>query len=310
MPELFGEWHEKSGVRRAPHRLFCDETDAGRVLFPASLMPYLGHPLIQNGDPGRVGVLQVARLYDYLRFVANLEAKVVNIGTLAVALDEFGLELPSPVRLDAWKIYCDEAHHAMSSYDMVNQVEAATGVPVLTYDFEPTLRELRLAGAPLRGIPGLAGILDVVVFETVVTSLLSDIPADPTVVTAIREVVGDHARDERLHHAFYTRFFSHLWGRLDPATRELAARALPGIMIACLRPDLPAFRRHLTAVGLGPPIADEILGATYTDAVVLADIRQSARHTLRMFALHGVFDLPGAREQFVKAGLLSDGDLR
>jgi len=274
-------------------------------------MPYLRHPLIRDGDPADIRVLQTRRLYDYLQFVANLEAKVVNVGTLAVALDEFDLGLPSAVRLDAWKIYCDEAHHALSSFDMVKQVETATGVPVLGYDFEPTLRQLRQAAEPLQQrAPGLAAILDVVVFETVVTSLLGDIPGDPTVVTAIREVVGDHARDERLHHAFYTRFFTYLWGRLDPATRELAARALPAILTACLRPDLPAFRRHLSAAGFNAPHAGAILGETYTEAAVLAEIRQSARYTLRMFANHGIFDLPGAREAFVRAGLLSEGELR
>jgi hypothetical protein len=302
---IFERWYETSGVRSDPRRVFHDEIDAGRTPFPVRLMPYLAHPLVAALPPGERRAVVTRRLYDYLSFVAHLEVKVVNRGTQIVALDSLGLGVGPGMRLDAWKIYCDEAHHAHSSFDMVRQVEVETAVAPLPYSFDPVLHRLDAVGRHLaEETPGLAHLLQVVVFETVVTALLEDIPRDPTVVTAVRAVVADHARDERLHHAFYTRFFDHLWGGLEPPVRRRAALCLPEIVGACLSPDLPAVRTSLGAAGLDTDEVEQVVRETYPDEVVLPEVRTAARHTLRMFADYEVFDLPGAYEAFAAAGLL------
>jgi hypothetical protein len=302
---IFDRWYETSGVRSDRRHVFHDELDAGRTPFPVHLMPYLHHPLTADLPDEEKRALVTRRLYDYMNFVANLEAKVVNRGTQLVSFDGLGLGVGAGVRLDAWKIYCDEAHHAHSSFDMIRQVEVETAVAQLPYHFDHVLRRLDAVGRHLtEETPGLAHLLQVVVFETVVTALLEDIPRDPGVVTAVRAVVGDHARDERLHHAFYTRFFHLLWGVLDPTARRRAALCLPEIVVACLSPDLPAVRGSLRAAGLPADDVEQVIGESYPDEVVLADVRCAARHTLRMFADHDVFDLPGAYDAFAGAGLL------
>lgn len=288
--------------------MFRDEVDDGRTAFPIRLIPYLSHDLVVELPDAKKRDLIIRRLYSYLEFVANLEAKVVNRGTQVIALNTLGLGVDTAIRLDAWKIYCDEAHHAHNSFDMIHQVEVATGVRELPYRFDHVLDRLELAGRHLAVTDGLAHLLQVVVFETLVTALLEDIPRDPSVITAVREVVGDHARDERLHHAFYAKFFDYLWGTLDPRTRERAARCLPEIVIACLSPDLPAIESSLRAAGLGASEVDQVLGETYSRSAVLADVRLSARHTLKIFTDHGVLDLPGTYEAFECAGLLPEED--
>ncbi|MFD7658780.1 diiron oxygenase [Actinosynnema sp. NPDC059797] len=299
---IFGKWYERAGVRTDPHRTFCAEVESGLTAFPLKLIPHLAHPLTEKLPEEERDAVVTRRFYEYMNFVANLEAKVVNRGTLVVAFDQAGLGIDRQLRLDAWKIYCDEAHHAHTSFDMVDQVERATGVPGLPYSFDHTLDRLDGSGRALH--PQTAQLLQVVVFETVVTSLLEDIPNDETVAGTIREVVADHARDERRHHAFYTRFFDFLWGVMDEDTRARSARCLPGIITACLSPDIPAIRRSLLATSLTPGEVEQVIGETYTAASVQADLRASARHTLKMFYDHDVLEVPGAREDFATAGLL------
>jgi hypothetical protein len=122
--------------------------------------------------------------------------------------------------------------------------------------------------------------------------------------------VADHARDERRHHAFYSRCFRYLWGLLEPRLREQAARSLPDMVLACLSTDVGSVRVALRAAGLEPGEIEQVIAETYTRQAELASIRRSARHTLRMFANHDVLCLPGAGEAFQQAGLLTgDGDV-
>lgn len=307
MQSLFSNWHQRAGVRVAPQRLFHDERDQGKVLFPRHLMPYLRHPEVRKLPAGLIDRLTAHQLYAYLNFVANLESRVVNRGTKLIAHGELAFSVSSNVRLDAWKIYCDEAHHALSSFDLMFQVQDGTGVTPLPYSFDDVMSRLDRAGRHLEDGSRLAHLLQVVVFETVVTSLLTDIPRDPTVMTAVRAVVDDHAHDERRHHAFYTIFFDHLWGKLTPDARERAARALPELIMACLAPDRPAISAALQAVGLSRGTAEGVLDETYPDAVVARNVRQAARQTIRMFAEHEVLDLPGGRDAFERSGLLLSG---
>lgn len=301
-------WHERAGVRSTERRLL-GELDRGLTLFPRKLMPYLDHPLVTGLGPEQQKVLIARRLYDYLSFVVHLEAKVVNRGTRIVALDELGLGLPSHLRTDGWKIYCDEAYHALSGMDLLQQVERASGITALPYDFTPVMETLRDAGREVGAVmPGLDHLLEVIVFETVVTELLKDIPNDETVVPVIRQVVADHAADERVHHAFYTVFYTELWGKLDRMQRELVARSLPNIVTACLSPDISAVRRSLSAAGLTDSDATQVIQQTYPQERVREDIRRSARKTIRMFQAHEVFDFPGAAEAFESAGLLLPDD--
>lgn len=79
----------------------------------------------------------------------------------------------------------------------------------------------------LPGEPVLAQLLQVVVFETLITAVLNELPNDTDVVTTVRDLARDHARDEGRHHRFFTAFFHHVWAQLAAGERVRAARALP-----------------------------------------------------------------------------------
>src|SRR2546421_9092250 len=170
-------WYEKAGVRTDPRRVIGDELEAGMTLFPEKLIPYLDHPLVRALEPRHRFGLVARHLYQYMLFTMHFETSVVNRAAVRIADGTSGLHLPSPVRLDAYKIYCDEAYHALYSLDVVEQVRDATGIETPDYDFTPFLGRLDGIGAEvLPGEPVLVQLLQVVVFETLVTSILKDVP--------------------------------------------------------------------------------------------------------------------------------------
>lgn len=297
-------WHDKAGVRVDPRRVLSVEVADGRTLFPEKLIPYLAHPHLRSLDPDRHRRVVARHLYQYLQFTTHFETRVVNRATERIANGTIGLDLEPSVRLDAYKIYCDEAYHALYSYDVVAQIEGVTGIEVPEYDFTPFLNRLDDVGR--HAMPGeilLVQLLQVVVFETLVTALLKDIPNDPQVVDVVRETVRDHAEDEGRHHIYFSRFFKELWTGLDSGMRRKTAYCLPELIHRSLAPDLAPVRRSLELTCLAREEIDAILADSYPAAQVSEGIKRSARHTIRLFESVGVLDVPGAREVFEGAGL-------
>lgn len=299
-----GDWYERATVRGTPRRTLDGELEAGRLFFPPTLVPYCDHPRVRElPEPARAALL-ARHLYHYLGFTAQFETRVVNRATERIAGGRSGMDLPTATRLDAYRIYCDEGYHSLFSLDVVDQIARASKIPPLAYDFGPYLARLDAVGEhALPDEPVLARLLQVVVFETLITAILNDVPKDPRVLTLVRETVRDHARDEAWHHAFFTRFFRELWARESAGRRERIARCLPGLIRSSLLPDLRPVRASLAAAGLGPRAVAEVVRDAYPADTVDEGIRASSRHAVRLFEETGVMDVAGGREAFEAAGL-------
>jgi P-aminobenzoate N-oxygenase AurF len=340
-PDPLADWFDRAGVRKDPHRLVSaqarpggesgageasgtgdaaggedavpgspggsigQQLRAGKTFFPASLMPYLAHPLVRDLPPERRRALAARHLYQYLTFTAHFETQVVNRAAARIATGGTHANMPVSARVDAMKIYTDESWHALYSLDLVAQLAAATGIPPLPYDFGPYLARLDAVGAELLpGRPVLAQLLQVVVFETLITSILCAVPADRSVLGVVRETVADHARDEGRHHVYFAAFFQGLWASLGPAERMAAARCLPRLIRRSLEPDLTPAGAALLAAGLSPRQASAVLAESCPKDGRPAEIARSARHSVRLFRDCGVLDVPGGRDAFAAAGLL------
>ncbi|MGW0467802.1 diiron oxygenase [Streptomyces sp. NPDC003027] len=302
---LGDDWYESAGVRAGPRRLLREEVHSGLLFFPPHLVPYWDHPLVGALPPHRKDELLARHLYQYLEFTSRFETRVVNRATEQIAEGHSGVDAARSVRLQAYRIYCDEAYHSLYSLDVVDQIATACGTAPLPYDFQPFLRRLDAAGEQLMPQePGLAQMLQVVVFETLVTALLKDIPRDGRVLSLVRDTVRDHAKDEGRHHVFFSHFFGELWKQQDTTVRVRAARCLPELVRRSLLPYLEPLRRSLVAAGLTATQAQEVLYDSYPDDRVDAGIRDTARHSLRLFEDNGVLDVPGARDAFAAARLV------
>lgn len=298
----FAEWYTAAGVRSGVRRRFHDESDQGKVFFPERLVPFLDHPLLTDLSQEQRTALSLRHLYQFLISTTHMETRVVNTAAERIANGRSGVGLTSHDRLDAFKVYCDEGYHALYSLDLADQIAAATGVPVPDWDYGAFVDRLGTAAARLLpGEPVLAGLLQVVVFETLITAVLNEVPADTMVIGTVRDLMRDHARDEGRHHRFFTGFFHKLWHTLDTTHRTAVAFALPQLIHGCLAADIAPARASLALAGVGTDTLTQVVDDSL--ATDPERIRSITRSTVRMCQSAGVFDIPGAAEQFARYGL-------
>lgn len=282
--------------------MFADETDEGRVFYPQDQIPYLAHEALAGLTDAQRREVTIRHLYQFLLSTTHLETRIVNTTAELIANNRAGLDLPNRMRLDAFKVYCDEGYHALYSLDLADQIEAATGVAIPPWDYGGFVDRLEDVGRKLLpDEPALVPLLQTVVFETLITAVLNEIPNDPTVVTVVRDLTRDHAKDEGHHHRFFARFFHELWAGLDPRLREPVAHTLPALVQVCLTWDTEPIRGSLLMSGVDSDTAGVVVADAYTSSGSNAGV---CRATVRAFRSAGVLDVPGAEEAFAAHKLL------
>lgn len=302
-PGPLDRWYEAAGVRTGVRRLFQEEAEAGKVFFPRDLVAHLGHEAVRALPPERVQELTIRHLYQFLLSTTHLETRVVNGAAEPVANGRAGLDLSAALRMDAFKVYCDEGYHALYSLDLADQIAGVTGIAIPRWDYGAFVTRLQdTARQLLPDEPQVAGLLQAVVFETLITAVLNEIPADESVVSTVRVLMRDHALDEGRHHRFFSVLFKELWTQLDPPLRVRAARAMPRLIHAALTWDLDPVRSSLRMAGLDERTAREVVGTCYGPGTGGERLRNISRATLKLCASVGAFDLPGVRETFAEQG--------
>ena len=269
------------------------------------MVPVAGHPLVRKLPDDVFERLLVQHLYRYLDFTAKLEHLVVNRTVLGIAHGTVGIVLPEEMRLDAYKIYCDEAYHALFSADLLWQVRAATGIDP---QLPPQPYFLRRLGALQRAAPGqlrpLVELLFVVVSETLISATLTQAVEDHEVSEAVRNTLQDHALDEGRHHTYFATFLRLLWQQLDRPTRQAAAPLVPELIDCFLRPDLVPIRLELRGYGLAADEVEQVIEEVFPTSAVTSFGRSASRQTLRYFSVLGALDDPRARAGLEQRGLL------
>jgi P-aminobenzoate N-oxygenase AurF len=289
----FANWDRRAAVRVKPSRGPVAE-ETGKLWFPPELAPHVTHPLVTGrGDDDLIRRLLVQRLYQYLDFTTELESVAVLPVAGALGRGRAGFALPPPMRADAFKIATDEAWHAQFSDALLRDVENATGVPQHPTGeplFIDRLRAVRRGAAPY---PAAAGrVLFAVVSETLISSILSEIPRDRRLHPTVRAVIADHAEDEGRHHAYFRDLLAHFWPSLPAADRSTLGVLLPDLVSAFLTPDYRAICRVLLAEGFTAEDAERVIVDSYPAEALRTQIIRAARPTLRYFGNAGIFDLP------------------
>jgi hypothetical protein len=300
----FDGWYTRAGVRGGARRLFSQEQEEGRVFFPPELISYFSHEVVRGLPAPRLRELTIRHLYHVLLATMHAEIRLVNRAAELIANNQAGLCLSRADRLDAYKVYCDEGYHALYCLDLVDQIAAATGIPVPPWDYGDFIEQLDEAGHRfLPGAPTLARLLQVVIFETQVTTLLNEIPNNPTIITPIGDVFRDHARDEGLHHRFFSAFFHALWASLGPSLQVQVANAMPPLIIACSSWGMEPVRSSLMVAGLDGPTTDAVIREVYEGDAAARRLRELTRATVKLCESAGVLEVAGARENFAAHGL-------
>lgn len=299
----FDSWFERASVRRLPRRVL--DPDEDKLAFSPDLVPVARHELVRALPAELFEQVLTQHLYRYLDFTTRLEHLVVNRTVLGIAHRTVGVNLPEDMVFDAYKIYCDEAYHAVFSADLIRQVRARTGI-VPRLPTEPYfMTRLRQIQEPLpTQLRSLVELLFVICSETLISATLADVPEDGRVHDAVRETIRDHAQDEGRHHAYFAVFLRQLWHQAGPGVRRAVGPLVPDLVFAFLNPDLPAVRAELLGYGLSRDDAEQVVAEVYDERTVREYARDTARLTMRHFAAVGALDDVATRDRAEELGLL------
>jgi hypothetical protein len=293
----FTSWHARASVRAKPRRQIEDEEPSELVYFPPELVPAARHPLVRELGAGTVDRVLIQNLHTYLEFTSELEHGAVNPVVAMISRRRSGFDLPETMIEDAYKIYTDEAWHAQFSDDLQRQVASRTGVGPSVFEEPNFFRRLNGFQRDLGSDEQkLVMIFFTIVSETLISAILSGIPSDPRVVTAVRELVADHAQDEGRHHAYFSRLLEFTWPRLNKAHKALIGPLLPEMILAFLEPDFVAIAGNLRACGLTAEQIDQVMTESYPFETIRAGIRADSRQTLRHFERVGIVEDPRTAE--------------
>ena len=295
-------WDARAWVRSKPHQP-VDFVD-GRAFFTPEVVPLLAHPDAGRLDRDAVDDLCARHLQWHLAMTVDLELGPVNDAVHVIR--DAGDVFPRELRSDALRLYTDEAGHAEMCATLADAVERSTGVRAPDGP-PPFVRAVRAAvsSAP-EDVRDAVRLLAAFVSETLISATLTRVPFDDRVQTGVRQLVADHADDERRHAVLFRDVFARWWPSLSPDVRRAAGVLVPDLVHAFLAPDADelALAASAHADVLGDPVvaaAEASLRAT-ANGVLLA----AAEPTLRVLAEHGAFDDADVAAAFVERGLFPD----
>lgn len=244
----FKTWETKASVRHGPNRAEA----AIDPLMPSKLVPILQHPYARAIDPNAIRYLQQMALLRFLDFTHHLEMLVVNTVTSDIAFGRYDLNLSDNMKLDAHRIYVDEAYHALFSYEMM----LATKRQILdrpdSTDSRPLFMErfLKLTNSCSNTDKALLQLCFVIVSEMLITSTLHDVRKHGEMDSAVRDMIDDHARDEARHHAYYQDILEVLIPLLSRKQLAMVIAYIPKFLLTYTAPDIPAIKSEITNAGL------------------------------------------------------------
>ena len=297
-------WDLRAAVRTKPRRIAASSNEWSGDPFPREFAPVLTHPLVSQAPEELIRQILLQHLFSYLTFTDRLEHEVVNQTARRLATGASGCDLEAGLRLDCYRVYCDEAYHSLFCADLMQQIRAYENFQFDRGGDHPGLRYFhqQLSACAPEDRPWFE-LFFVIVSETLISGVLSRLPQDQQVIPVVRLVVADHAEDEAGHHRLFSRVCEVVWRQVPLRVRPKLAAALPGFIANFLAPDFPALRVSLSSL-YGRRTAEDILCESYPEAQARRNAALASRSTIRLFERVGILENEAARESFETRGLL------
>jgi hypothetical protein len=302
---FFREWDTRATVRHDPRIVFQEEEGTGKVYFSTALVPIVAHPLVVKLGPSVKREILIQHLYNYFDFTSCFEVEVVNRGVKRIFLKKTGFDLPEAMLFDAYKIYCDEAYHSLFCADLKSQIQVVTGIAPNPLDFQAFLLKLEKVQAAVPAeLKPTTRLFIVILFETLISLILHQIPRDPQVMSAVRESVFQHAEDEARHHSYFSNFLDIIWPQVTKEQQAIIGPLLPQFIIRSLEPHYETIKHRLSKFDLTHDEIEQIVDESYPYSEVIAGLRKTARVTLSILERNGIYEDPKTLEAFQTSGLL------
>ncbi len=273
--KLLSYWDQRAAVRTKTrgYNTYMDENSM--YFFRPNLVPLLSHERFRDATEDVARELQILQLSRYLFNTETMETRVINPALLALQT----LCVDRETKLNAYKIYTDEAYHALMSAEVRHKLHRETGVAEASL---PTSDKQGLVLSAVAGLPehlrdlGLVAVA--AVNETLISANLSQV-TDARLVPAVREMISDHAEDEAVHHVFFSDVFAQLWLRLELGDQRELAPALALAMQSFLENDASSIACDVERFGYSRPEALTIAGESI---VTSGNLSQPLTGTIKM----------------------------
>lgn len=313
------QWETRATVRgKARYRLPPDIALLDDI-YPVSMQPFAEHPAVLARGPEVLRELMIHSVYLMQADIASIETTIV--GRLCCELAEKGPGCPVPesARQVALTIATDEAYHAYTAREFVEDVRQLSGIePVPETERPHALRrslELVTAHSP----PDLRREAETMVLclaEHFVTEQLFGIRKSALEDNPFLICIREHLIDEGRHQVFFRHMLTHLWANLDDERRTALGR-LAVLFLDDFLGSSDSFeqgsRAILKALGFSPEEAQAIAsdapeGFRNYMAKVGKPNMQHAKHMLELVRRCGMTEHPPTRELLEAAGWVSAAD--
>jgi hypothetical protein len=307
--KYFDKWDQQAAVRTKPNTYSMrgdglhGELRNKRWFLPDGV-PILTHPLLKNIDQDKEQYILGRFLLQFLEYGTILEHEFINTILAEMAMGESGIPLPDRMRLDAFKIYTDEAYHAYFNMEATQQIRNYIGLPVS--EAWP-LQNSRLAG--LRNlIPQdkskenfLIRFGIVVASETIAPKELSE-TMKGIVIDPIYNLFIDHAEDEKKHCMYFSTLFEVVWNYLSDDEKKFLGMAFPKILKSFVDINKIALHEALAKIEVDRESAETIIADSYPEDFCVNRTLSVASSTFYNLERLGVYNIPGVKDEFVKEG--------
>ncbi len=302
---ILKDWYSSSSIRTNSRSIIDIREIHCKQFFPYNELPLLIHPLLQDRDEDFKRLISIHRLYSYLDFTDILEHEVVNQALRTLIHNNEKFCISNEMKLNARKIYVDEAYHSLFSADLKSQVSKLTQVDPLDTYRPVFIRKLEsLISTYSSELRETIIIFFAFVSETLISSVLSEIPNNTEVITAIRSSVSDHARDEKTHHLYFSELLPVLWSQLNTMEQEIIGSLFPQFILFFLLPDQVALIRYLTQMKISIKDSETIIQDTYSLDKVLPKIKMYSKATIYHLKKNGILGIQKVHQSFCESGLL------
>lgn len=304
----FVNWYKKSTVRSAPRRELIEKTfdTKGLNFYSTAAAPLSVHPtIIKNGHQPQILLIY---LYNLLGFTTQLECEVVNLSIDRIGRHQLQYDFSNEMKIDAFKIYCDEAYHALFTADFTFQIRNYLNINNRRYQsyidqhaFFLTTRKLRMNRSKRDAY--LIDLAASIVSETLITNTLKRIPRDKSVIIPVREIIADHAQDEGLHHIYFCKLFTILWEQLNEQEQLLVGQVIPQFISAFVAPNFLLFKHFFSELGYTAKESEQIIRETYSEEALFENKQNTSSQLMRLLHNNKIFDNYKIRLAFISEGL-------
>lgn len=301
------QWNEISAVRTKEnlynYSTITDKALKDRDWFLESAYPILSHPLLASLEKKEKQYLLGFFLLSFLEYTTVLEHEFVNSVTVEIAQNFYGDILPERMRIDAYKIYTDEAYHAYFTFEGACQIREYLNITRKIGPFLHTrLTKLRdLIQNAKKEDQFLVRLGLVTISETVIAKEIHQ-QMQGIVIEPTYHMFRDHLLDESRHGLYFSTLFKIIWPQLSKREQETLGFYLPKILSAYAEPNLIELEEGLSALNYLKSDIDQVINEYYTPHFLINSVHKITSATFRLFAQSGVFDSPIIKEYFENAG--------